>query len=825
GVAALDLGSDATIPVALPTTDTLTALVYPLGLDAFHLAPGPIPLPSAREPSRPIPGGASVFRAAPGTSDEPRAWRVIDPADLGAAITRLRLPGLAPGACEDAGGCFRRVDGLEGCEVPCDEPEPPALPIPPAPAAQPHAAELPRFAPCPDGWSLRAATSTTSPDTCDPPASLAATCPMGQWPDPSTIPAGATRLYAAPDAAPGGTGTQGSPFASVAEAIAALPRSGGVVVLARGAFPERLSLTRSATLVGTCAEGSSATSLAGIEARAGVVRVSNLRVDATTSPALGAAGEGTTLVLDRVAVDGGEDHANGLFVEEGAEARATDLVLRGTGRAIWAVDRGSNVEVSRLDVDDVLRNALYVLRGARLSVDSARVRGVRVRGLETRAAAVSLARVHFEDVAQAGVRLAETSTVTLTDVWVDGVGAEQAIDVLGDGRLDGERLLVTNVAGTGVRVVSARARLVDVTARELVRSEGLAGEGLLVQDSTVTVERIAVVRASGRGIAIEGSGPADDVVLRDVDVRDTRPRVEGDESGLGLSLSGTSLLTLVRARIAGSAAAGVDLTTLVDAPRAQAVEDLTIDGARGPGVVLRGSGRVSLARVSVEATGAEAIVSWGAEVVLEDVDVARTTFGPRYVGGRFDARRVRVADTRSAGLLGDPAVVGQRPVITLEDVEVLRAGHFGLVIKESAGRIARARFDGNVAVGACLDASDLDVEDLIAERTVRPREPLVVCNDPQSVSDTAVGVSLRGRSDLTVIFYLEASLRRFVLRANADRGLDIGPFSRVELRDGVVEGHPVGIVIRDQSPEDLAVEGGVIFRDNGESLRVVPTGS
>ncbi|MCK6548830.1 hypothetical protein L6R52_23500, partial [Myxococcota bacterium] len=46
GVAALDLGSDATIPVALPTTDTLTALVYPLGLDAFHLAPGPIPLPS-----------------------------------------------------------------------------------------------------------------------------------------------------------------------------------------------------------------------------------------------------------------------------------------------------------------------------------------------------------------------------------------------------------------------------------------------------------------------------------------------------------------------------------------------------------------------------------------------------------------------------------------------------------------------------------------------------------------------------------------------------------------------------------------------------------
>lgn len=825
GITAIDLVAEGASPVAVRTTDTLTALVFAIGLDALHLDAGLITLPAASEPSRPLPPGALVYRAAPGDSASPRAWAAIDPADLGTALRRLRLPSLGPGACEEAGGCFRRVEDVEGCELPCDEPAPPAPPVAPALPALPAPAERPRFAPCPDGWAETSATSTATPSACEPPASLDATCPEGQWPDPSSIPAATTFVYAAPDAAPGGTGERDRPFAHVLDAVAALPRSGGVVVLARGAFAERVSLVRSAVIVGACPDGDGATSLAGLEVRAGTVHLANVRIDATETPALAAFGASSVLVLERVVVEGGENHANGLVVDDGGAAQATDLVLRETGRAIWVTGSGSRAEVSRLHVLEALRSAFYVQRGAGLTVEDAVVVDTGVRGVEARAARVRLSRVRFAGTALAGVRLTESATATITDVWIDDTKGEQALDVSGRSHLTADRVFVSSVIGTGLRVTSASARARDLVAHDVVATDAFTGEGLLVQNGTISAERVEVLRATGASIFVDGSGPPETTVLTDVDVRGTRTRGPATEPGHGLDVRGTGALTIARARIVDSATSGLEVTASQSAPGVQRLSDLTIDGTGGGGLVLRGSAAVHVARVFVARAAQEAVVSWGAAPLLEDVTVERSQFGVRYVGGSFELRRARVSDTRSVGLLGDSLVTGERPSIELEDLEVLRAGHFGLVVNESVGVVRRARFDGNVAVGACFDASDVELEDLVAERTVRPPEPFALCNDPQMSSDRAIGVSFRGRSDQSIIFYLEGSMSRFVARDNADVGIDVGPFSRLELRDGVVEGNPIGVTIRDQSPEDLSLDERVIYRNNDETLRVLPPGT
>ncbi len=200
--------------------------------------------------------------------------------------------------------------------------------------------------PCPRGWVAQpdadgVVTCAPWPDAVDPPACadgeawfpggggctpLGPACPAGDF--AADLPATGV-LYVATSAAPGGDGSRGAPFGTIADALrAATP--GTVVAVGKGTWDEAITVPAGVTLEGAC------------------VAETRIAPTSTTSSAAGAVVAGNGDVVRNITISGSRPG----FVIEGVSAQVRDVVVDGTTVGVAAIS-GATLDAGGLVVRNI----------------------------------------------------------------------------------------------------------------------------------------------------------------------------------------------------------------------------------------------------------------------------------------------------------------------------------------------------------------------------------------------------------------------------------------------------------------------------------------
>lgn len=672
---------------------------------------------------------------------------------------------------------------------------------PTAPEA-PGAPEPPRAGPCPSGWREVADADDARIVFCEPwPESGHSDCAIDEAHFPggagcqrigtpcapgddwaADAPAGA--IFVRAGASAGGTGTRAAPFATIGEALA-LAGSGDVVAVGKGTYDERVSVARGVTILGACVaetllSPSSVLGAPAVRIRFGGGAIRNLRIEG--------AGEG-------VWVEGSPD----------APATVESTVVSATDRGVWV---GTNGLLTMTDV--AVRSTA----------------GTPGHGVET-SGRVEMERVAFSENREAGIVVAGTSaSLVASDVVVTGTRASSssrvgyALDVEdgaaatcdrcvlessvmfaahvggAGGRLDATDLVVRRVesprgvglvVNEGASLTLARTRVEDVReAAILAGDEGstLAAEDLVVRDVipkdatgiggygmrlqmpiSVTLSRVAIVRATSIGVSSLGGPTLDASDLLVLSTREGVPSPDFEPTGVGLWSIDASA-TVSRARVEGSVGAGV-----VCSGGTASFADLAVlgtaasgDGAHGSGVQVIGGAQVDLRRAEVSDSRSVGIVVSDAGTVLSGGDVL-------------------VEDTLSRpsdGHLGDGFEILEGAEVDLAAVAISRSHRMGVDVAHSG---TRASF-----------------EDLVIEETM-PTE----CS---GAVDCGFGDALGAAEGAAV------SATRFVLSDGARCGIVVWPGSSVDLHHGVVARNAIGANVEEPDYDLGRLQDDVRFVDN-----------
>jgi len=663
---------------------------------------------------------------------------------------------LVDAAGRDAGGAEDAAavpDGLLPSILPPEEPAPPSLPECLRGEDPPGCAELPRLADweCPKGWlSTPLFEPGDVPDglqqvvACEPPpvpsscrpghmprvgreacVPIGGPCPAGTYPKAPGVPE-ELRVYVV-GGARGGDGSPDRPLGSMAEAVAAAP-AGGAVVIGAGTFFDSITIGRDLALIGACATQSTLEALeagSGPEAPAIMVlpgahvTVSNLHVRAVDSAGVMVFGQDSRVTLigvwlealteHGVYVEGGEveldgclvdgvgagplgDSGRGVFATDGATLRMHQSVVRRGSMANVLVVGGYADQPTRAELAEVwLRDAQGLPDGSLgwglAALDGAEVTARRTIADDNRAAGIAV----YSGVP--GVRTAmELEDVAVRDTLPDGdqrsgYGILASSSAGGTVQLSGRRLLLERNHETGLIVApasagaQASAEIEGLVVRQTAPvAEARRGYGVAALDGArVTLRQALLADNEEMGLFIEGVVYAGTVVdLEDVIVRRTRGSA-GRPSTAVVARTG-SLLTMSRALLDEGTGAALLALGEGDGSGAQVeAADLTVygpdpslhpDGAYGVAATHDASLRIE--RATFRRNLALALVGKGS--------------GGKQ-GARLDLLHILVADIARAEAreVGGALAVGFGASATVQGLVVLRARNTAIWAGGSGG--------------------------------------------------------------------------------------------------------------------------------------------
>jgi len=500
----------------------------------------------------------------------------------------------------------------------------------PPPPAMPERPALPDLTPCLDGW--REATVGDDPPltVCDgvPRQACASdeylfvtgcrpvgdACPVGAFADE---PVGATSvLYVDPAAAPGGDGSEGLPFTTVAEALATAT-AGATILLARGDHLGGFALGQSVSLRGACPAATTITAPADgsagntITVRSDDVQIENLKI---TGAANGIRVESGVLALAGVVVD----RAAGVgIIATGGSVDANDLAIVDTqpvaedlGLGLIALGAESSVNVARLSLARNHSFSSGANAGGRLTMSDARITdsmAVTADDLGFAISAVGGGYVrcdgclieHSEGVA---VQVNNPGTVVeLSDCRIDETVAsgpdDAAVSVLAAGQ---SQISLTRTAITRSDIAAlafgdgATGLMTDVIVHEANQDAGLAAF------ARTTLEGTRLVISDVVGVGLQITNPASTAQLTDLTIANTRVRELDGIGGRSLEVSDGASVTLERALLTGSQ----EVALLMDRAASVSARDLTIEETVatlgiGRGVNLQGGATLDVTRFVV----------------------------------------------------------------------------------------------------------------------------------------------------------------------------------------------------------------------------------
>jgi hypothetical protein len=447
-------------------------------------------------------------------------------------------------------------------------------------------------------------------------------CPSGDFPDEEDLPTAEAVLYVRHGAADG-DGARERPFGTIAGAMR-LARPGSIVVLAKGDYPELVTVFGGVRLIGACAAetrlvparaateavlmenaaslenvtvapdgligihvvaeaelrsvivaGATAIGVrvsAGAKLEASALVVSDLVPQSSPELARAISVEDAEVTLDRVAI---EHNAGDGIVALGSTVTALDLRVVDTGFGI-SLARGMNAQDDA--VVEVRRGYMARFHGA---IATAIGEGARIRLEDTLIAedatgdaesaavgivaqdhsTVELERVRFDDIGLNALSLVETSTATISDVQVRGVGVDHDFGVaFGAGpesSLTFQRVQVADAevaalfaSGDGAAgIESGAGPLVTIDDLTVLRSnhDGTnAGYGIAVAGgTTATLHRVAIADVRGNGVLVSNNETA----LEADDLAITSTSAQGDERyGRALEVQMGGTVTIDRGR-------------------------------------------------------------------------------------------------------------------------------------------------------------------------------------------------------------------------------------------------------------------------------------
>lgn len=645
----------------------------------------------------------------------------------------------------------------------------------------------------PDPPAVDSAVAPAEPTVCgtglvwDGGACVAERCGVAPFPDG---PEGAVYVDAS---ASGGDGTEGSPFATLAEGLAAAG-AGGTVLVAAGTYRENLAFTDA---------------LAGVEVRGRcpeLVAVDGTDLDPETPLVYTLGGPGRRWTLGGFEVKNaryaGIWALDGTLVLDTMDVHDNALLGLGVGDSDGASLEATGIHVhDNLPLDRQGGYGLYVVGGARAVVQDAVIAGN--------------PRVNV-------VAHEPNTDLTLTDVEVrDAVSVSTqtvGIDVDDGATLVGTRLSVVENAGISVDV-SGGSHLV-LSSSEIRGTRDPNGEGglaLLVTDgSRFEADDLSVVDADAGGIQLDGA-EVDVTGLRIEDIR-----VGSDPRG-GVALDLVDVEGTLR-DVSVSGAAGGGVQVFGGRPR---FEGLTVTGSADPTRVARGLQ-----------------VSEGAEAEFVDLSLTdNTDAGIAVYGSTLTITGGSVVGTVPQGSVGGTGIYAEDgAVLWLADVALTDNRYVALLLSGAGteahldgvevgltrsdrtfvfGRGAEvhdfatldavdSHFSGNQEIGVYVGGGgDVTLDHVTIEGTV-----------PSATYTTGFGIVVQGAS--------HASLDSVVLQANTGPGLYAVAGGEIEAFETTVLGNGfAGGVVWDGSLEarDCDFTGSVEDPSLGGGVGVFGVGS
>ncbi len=678
-----------------------------------------------------------------------------------AALCTIGCSG-GPGGGDDA--ATDAPDADDGLEI-----EGPAPPEPPAP---------PVFTPCPDGWR-----EVEDPDTgivtCEPwpeggpeecgadeahfPGEpgcvrIGSACPAGDWAE--DLPTDREVLYVRAGEPGGGDGTIGSPFGTIAEAVAAAdPLT--VIALSKGTFDGQVSLLTGLTLWGACVAGTLVTCTAPADffgtinvMRSGI-GIRNLTVSGDR-PGIWLVGASRDVLIEDVVVS--QTTRLGVIVEEGR-----------------AVLRNVVVRDINPDRDGTSGRGLIVQAGGTVELE----RGVFERNRDTSISAYGAGT----SVVARDVAVRDTLSRASDQTWGNGLHVQDGAHV----ELTRAVIEESREAGIQVMLSGASLDLVDVVVRDSLGSDldDDDGRGIGVElGARARLTRCVFERNRKYGVFV--INPETALEMTDVVVRDTRHWLREDSVGLGLAVYGGGRCTATRSLIARNELMGA----LVEGEGSMlALTDVIVSGTRpremngdgGRGLFVTAGGQVDIVRALFDGNSEISIVveSAGSHLLMTDATVRDTQPSPieRHwgrglavtLGARAEVSRSLFEGNRELTI----SVYRPDTVLVLTDVSVLDTLERACAVDTCAG-------DGaGIGIGAYW-GGHVDASRFLITRSALCGIQLAYGRESGSVEDPPLGT--------------------------------------MDLRDGEVSHQPVGANVHDADFDLDRLMDNVLYLDNGTNL-------
>ena len=434
--------------------------------------------------------------------------------------------------------------------------------------------------------------------------------------------------------------------------------------------------------------------------------------------------------------------------------------------------QGASVEVRAPQVhlqNLVLSAAVQVGRDGALTVDGADLTGavsvaeggaIRVRDAHLRSGLSVAGEADLAATELGGAGIAATGRVTVDQVRVRyfdvGVAASGAT-LTGSG-------LVLEDGATGL-FVEGDAQ-VDIDAVVVRRTTAGA---IRVTAGSVQLDAVHVFDAEGTAVTVEGG----DARMNDGLITDLGPAADG-EGGWGVRVTGGRFagrrMRIERVTDVGVEAFGLDaLVELQDTVIAHVPASPTGPGRPAGANAWQGGG-LSLERVVIR------------DVVRHGISTSSELAGPQVLGHDVVVEDVRgrPGGTKGEGIVGDDGAS-----VSLQRVRISRARGFGIALKDAQ------------TIGTL---SDVVVEDTA----------LTTCDENDCQLGNGIGIAVSEAAAMELV--------RFNLRNNADIGLRSDATLGVNVSDGEVEGHRLGVWNTDSAVDLDGLVERVVFRDNQRNV-------
>ncbi len=430
-------------------------------------------------------------------------------------------------------------------------------------------------------------------------------------------------------------------------------------------------------------------------------------------------GDGSWLSLEEVSLRGSsnrlaeEQQGIGLSVEEGARAEARRVVFdRNEIAGVRAAGPGASITLEDVVIRDSRGYAFENLMTPAISI--------------TGGSQVDMSRALIERNLGGGATVngADTS-LTMRDVLVRGIedaaGSGEGgvgLGVWGGAHVDAERTVIDTTAILGVLVLGEETHVnlsdVAVLRTQARETDGSFGQGLsLLTGARVDLHRTLIADNREMGIRVSGVGTT--LGLTDVVVRGTRGREHDGIFGRGLNVQDGALVEGSRVlfeenREVAILVANEGADTVLTNVYVRDTRSLESNGWYGYAFHVQGGARASLSRavLSRNRMAGVSVRGAGSELFLEDVVVDRTL----------------VADCAESGDCegyGDGVLTVEGATLEATRFVLSRNARCGVVVHDSSVDLHHGEVFENT-IGACLQATDFDVNQLLDHVVYRDNE-------------------------------------------------------------------------------------------------------